>query len=154
MPSPMGTLYITCQGDAITGLWIDGQAHFPDLSNFQKCDDEPALMAAKLWIGRYLQGEKPDPKDLLLMPEGTPFQRKVWDQLKTIPYGQTVSYGQIASAIGKPKAFQAVGNAIGRNPISIIIPCHRVIGSDGRLTGYAGGLPAKQYLLELESHYI
>lgn len=88
--------------------------------------------------------------DLPLAPEGTPFQQKVWQALRAIPYGKTSSYADIARAAGCPKGFRAVGMANNRNPIPIIIPCHRVIGSDGSLTGYAGGLPAKRFLLSLE----
>ena len=89
--------------------------------------------------------------DLPLAPRGTPFQQEVWRQLCLIPYGETRSYGQIAEAMGRPKAVRAVGAANGANPIGIVVPCHRVIGSSGSLTGYAGGLPVKRFLLELES---
>ena len=88
--------------------------------------------------------------DLPLAPEGTPFQQEVWALLRTIPYGSTLSYGQVAAALGRPRAARAVGLANNRNPIPIIIPCHRVVGSGGQLTGYAGGLGRKRFLLELE----
>jgi methylated-DNA-[protein]-cysteine S-methyltransferase len=89
--------------------------------------------------------------DLVLKPAGTDFQQRVWQELKKIPYGQTLSYGQVAKRIGRPEAVRAVGLANGQNPIALIVPCHRVISSDGRLTGYAGGLERKRWLLELES---
>ena len=98
----------------------------------------------------YFAGER-SAFDVTLHPEGTPFQQAVWAALATIPYGQTVSYSWVAARIGKPKAVRAVGAANGRNPIAIIIPCHRVIGSDGRLTGYGGGLAVKRRLLRLEN---
>jgi methylated-DNA-[protein]-cysteine S-methyltransferase len=88
--------------------------------------------------------------DLSLLPEGTPFQQSVWRELRTVLYGETISYGEIARRIGMPKAVRAVGAANGKNPLPIVIPCHRVIGSDGKLTGYGGGLPMKEFLLALE----
>jgi methylated-DNA-[protein]-cysteine S-methyltransferase len=97
----------------------------------------------------YFAGEL-DAFDLDLDPQGTPFQRRVWDELRRIPFGETISYSELARRLGDPKLVRAVGVANGRNPISIVIPCHRVIGADGSLTGYAGGLPRKQLLLELE----
>lgn len=90
---------------------------------------------------------------LKLAPEGSPFQRQVWQALKKVPYGKTVSYGEIAKAIGKPQASRAVGAANGRNPLSIVVPCHRVIGSTGQLVGYGGGLPIKELLLNMEERY-
>jgi methylated-DNA-[protein]-cysteine S-methyltransferase len=92
--------------------------------------------------------------DLPLAPAGTPFQQTVWQALREIPYGETVSYGQLARGIGRPAAVRAVGAANGRNPLAIVVPCHRVIGSDGRLVGYGGGLPAKSMLLELERRVV
>ena len=88
--------------------------------------------------------------DLALAPDGTPFQRRIWDELRKIPYGETISYGELAQRIGNPKASRAVGLANGSNPIPIVIPCHRVIGANGKLTGYGGGLPIKEKLLALE----
>lgn len=148
--TPIGKLYILCSSQQITGLWIEGQAHSPDLSTAEECCNDPTLQEAIKWVQGYFSGAKPEPTALSLAPEGTAFQQAVWKQLLCIPYGETVSYGQIAKAIGNPSAFQAVGNALGRNPISIIIPCHRVLGANRQLIGYAGGLPAKKYLLELE----
>jgi methylated-DNA-[protein]-cysteine S-methyltransferase len=92
--------------------------------------------------------------DLAVSPQGTPFQQKVWSELQRIPYGETLSYGELARRIGNPKACRAVGLANGSNPISIVIPCHRVIGSNGKLTGYGGGLPIKEKLLALEKRQL
>jgi len=111
--------------------------------------DSPLLTEAGRQLAEYFEGRLID-FDLPLAPEGTEFERQVWDALLTIPYGQVRSYKDIAVQLGRPKACRAVGRANGLNPISIIIPCHRVIGSDGRLTGYAGGLEFKEALLQLE----
>lgn len=109
----------------------------------------PALEAAKKQLLEYFD-ERRRGFDLPLAPGGTPFQRRVWDELRRIRYGETISYGELARRIGKPTASRAVGAANGRNPLAIVVPCHRVIGADGTLTGYGGGLPAKQALLALE----
>ena len=115
-------------------------------------DDSPALVLAQRQLEEYFRGERTR-FDLPLQPKGTPFQLAVWRALTEIPYGTTASYGDIARAIGRPKAFRAVGMANHCNPIPIIVPCHRVIGSDGGLTGYAGGLEIKRALLELEQKW-
>jgi methylated-DNA-[protein]-cysteine S-methyltransferase len=101
---------------------------------------------------RYLAGERVDFPQALDLTAGTPFQQQVWAVLQRIPAGETRSYGWVAAAIGRPRAARAVGQAVGANPINIIVPCHRVVGSDGSLTGYGGGLPLKQRLLDLERH--
>ena len=101
-------------------------------------------------LGEYFAGERRT-FDLPLAPEGTDFQRRVWAQLRAIPYGSTSTYGEVARAIGATNGFRAVGLANGRNPIAIIVPCHRVIGADGSLTGYAGGMERKRFLLDLEA---
>ena len=112
--------------------------------------DAPFLRQAAAQLGEYFQGTR-RAFDLDLEPAGTPFQLQVLDALSTIPYGETRSYGEIAAQIGKPGAVRAVGAANGRNPLPIVIPCHRVIGADGSLTGFGGGLDTKRYLLELEA---
>ena len=152
LSSPIGMIYLECNHLGITGLWLENQRHFPaDLSLRSVLKpDHPMLLQAEDWLIRYFAGYNPDPNELTLIPDGTEFRLKVWQQLRTIPYAATITYGDLARAIGKPNAFQAIGNAVGNNPISIIIPCHRVVGSNGNLTGYAGGLSAKQYLLSLE----
>ena len=108
------------------------------------------LKSAVKQLGAYFSG-KTRTFDISLRPVGTDFQERVWKALRSIKYGKTVSYGDIAKKIGNPKAVRAVGSAIGKNPLSIIVPCHRVIGSNGKLTGFAGGLKTKEYLLNLES---
>jgi methylated-DNA-[protein]-cysteine S-methyltransferase len=107
------------------------------------------LRAAKAQLDEYFAGTRRD-FDLPLAPQGTPFQREVWHALASIAYGETISYAQLASRIGRPAAVRAVGAANGRNPLPIVLPCHRVIGRDGGLTGFGGGLPTKRYLLTLE----
>jgi methylated-DNA-[protein]-cysteine S-methyltransferase len=115
-------------------------------------DDHNALLAdAKSQLAAYFAGERTE-FTMPLAPDGTAFQRKVWSELIKIPYGTTVSYGEVARRIGNPSASRAVGLANGANPIAVIIPCHRVIGTDGKLTGYGGGLDRKQKLLDLETH--
>jgi O-6-methylguanine DNA methyltransferase len=112
--------------------------------------EDPARTAGlRRQLEEYFAGERRE-FDLTLAPEGTPFERSVWEELRRIPFGETRSYGEIARAIGRPNAFRAVGRANGANPIPIVVPCHRVIGSDGSLTGFGGGLEAKSRLLEIE----
>lgn len=111
--------------------------------------DNVVLQAARVQLGEYFNGQRTD-FDLPLAPQGTPFQQEVWFALAAIPYGRTISYSQLAHRVGKPAAMRAVGAANGRNPLPIVLPCHRVIGADGSLTGFGGGLPTKQFLLELE----
>lgn len=148
--SPLGRICLTADDIGLTGLWFEDQTrHVPHTSG-----DGPAIDKAIEWLDAYFNGCVPDiPVDL--HPIGTEFQMSVWDEIRTIPYGRTISYGEIARRIanerGIPKmSAQAVGNAVGRNPIAIIIPCHRVIGSDGSMTGYAGGLDRKERLLSIE----
>jgi methylated-DNA-[protein]-cysteine S-methyltransferase len=111
--------------------------------------DAAAVSAAAIQLEQYLAGERTE-FDLDLELRGTPFERRVWDEVRAIPYGQTATYAEIARRIGSPGACRAVGRANGRNPIAVIVPCHRVVGSDGSLTGYAGGLETKRALLDLE----
>ena len=111
--------------------------------------DNAILEATRRQLDEYFSGSRKD-FDLPLAPQGTPFQTEVWHTLATIPYGQTISYAQLAQRVGKPTAMRAVGAANGRNPLPIVLPCHRVIGADGSLTGFGGGLPTKQFLLRLE----
>jgi methylated-DNA-[protein]-cysteine S-methyltransferase len=113
-------------------------------------DGNPILAAAAAQLREYFDGQRQH-FDLPLEPRGTEFQRKVWQALERIPYGQTRNYREIAEAVGTPRAVRAVGSANGRNPLPIVVPCHRVIGADGRLVGYAGGLEVKRILLELEN---
>ena len=150
--SPLGGITLASDGMALTGLYFDGERDFPDLSAAHK-KDLPVFGEAMQWLDLYFAGHEPDFSPTL-NPTGTAFQQAVWAILRTIPYGATTSYGTIAKRLekstGKRMSAQAVGGAVGRNPISILIPCHRVIGADGSLTGYAGGLDKKEYLLALE----
>ncbi len=150
-PSPVGKIAIASDGQAIVGLWLEGQKHFMHKisGDLQRNDDFPVFLACKSWLDRYFAGEDPGGMPLPLKPKGTEFQKKVWQALLAIPYGQTVTYGDIARTVGCGSA-QAVGGAVGKNPISILIPCHRVVGKDGSITGYSGGVERKEYLLHLE----
>lgn len=149
--SPIGALTIASDGEYITGLWIEGQKFFlENHSNPIDLPDLPIFQETIRWLDAYFSGQKPQCSALPLKPAGTKFQQQVWQILTRIPYGQTVTYGQIAKMLGIPRAAQAVGGAVGHNPVSIIIPCHRVVGADGRLTGYAAGLDKKGLLLRHE----
>ena len=150
MPSPVGQLTLVARNGKLAAiLWETERANRVRLGELVAVDDSPALLQAERQLNEYFAGTR-DRFDLELDFEGTEFQKKVWAALLTIPFGETRSYSQIATQIGSPKAVRAVGAANGRNPISIVAPCHRVIGASGRLTGFAGGLEAKQYLLTLE----
>ena len=144
--SPLGDIVLTSDGLALTGL------RFAEATNGEPAQDIPPLADACRWLDLYFSGAKPDftPR---LAPHGTPFQQSVWGELLAIPYGHTVSYGYIAQRL-RCRSAQAVGGAVGRNPIALIIPCHRVIGSNGQLTGYAYGLDRKQWLLSHETQHI
>ena len=148
--SPLGWITLAAEEDMLTGLWFEGQKHFGStLSSRSQPGDTPVLTKAEQWLNRYFQGQQPELFTKIHL-RGTDFQQQVWAVLQGIPYGKTVTYGWIAEAVGKPGATQAVGGAVGRNPVSIMIPCHRVVGADGSLTGYAGGEDRKRWLLELE----
>jgi methylated-DNA-[protein]-cysteine S-methyltransferase len=149
--SPIGPLTIVAEAGAIAALYMDAQRHAPDPAAFGlpgDAGDEPFAAAARQ-LGAYFAGQLTE-FDLPLALAGTDFQRTVWAGLRDIPYGQTVSYGELAQRIGRPAASRAVGLANGRNPVAIVVPCHRVIGSDGSMTGYGGGLDRKRFLLALE----
>jgi methylated-DNA-[protein]-cysteine S-methyltransferase len=150
--SPIGKLTLVTEDGKLTGLYMDVARHEPDevTLGVRVCvDDDPVLNSAASQLGAYFAGELTN-FDLPLSLDGTGFQRTVWAGLREIPYGATISYGELAKRIGQPSASRAVGLANGRNPVSIVVPCHRVVGSNGSLTGYGGGLPRKQYLLALE----
>ena len=149
--SPIGDILIEGNDDSITRLGrIDGRS---DSEGWVRVDRFVAIKEAAQQLDAYWAGDLFD-FDLPLAPGGTPFQNKVWAALRTIPYGTTVSYGDIARKIGSPTASRAVGAANGRNPIAIVVPCHRVIGANGTLTGYAGGLDMKRALLDHELGYL
>lgn len=155
-PSPLGEITLAAEDQALLGLWIQGQKYF--LGKLGKdCEErkeEPILQQTAAWLDEYFQGKRPEISGLNLNPRGSGFAKSVWEILKTIPYGQTMTYGEIARRLekerGTPMSAQAVGGAVGHNPISIIVPCHRVVGSSGSLTGYAGGLDKKIFLLTHE----
>lgn len=152
--SPVGVLTLAGTDNALVGLWIEGQKYFSDtLTKTPKQQDNlPVFQKTKAWLDRYFAGERPEPAELSLAPDGGGFRRIVWKLLLEIPYGQTTTYGELAKKVAvltkkEHMSAQAVGGAVGHNPISIIIPCHRVIGADGSLTGYAGGIELKRQLL-------
>ena len=151
--SPVGPLTLVSNGSQLTGLYIDGQRHFPDLS-MAETTSLSVFDVVRHWLDDYFAGKRPDIQCLPLLADGTSFRKKVWDMLKRIPYGETTTYGELARKLNETEGMQtcarAVGNAVGHNPISIIIPCHRVVGTDGSLTGYAGGLEVKRKLLVFE----
>lgn len=142
--SPIGPLRLTSDGTALTGLWFHDRK--PDPAADQYREDLAIFDSAKRWLDDYFSGN-PRKIDFPLAPSGTPFQQRVWQLLLTIPYGETTTYGALARHLEPKMSAQAVGQAVGRNPIGILIPCHRVIGADGTLTGYAGGLENKKWLL-------
>ncbi|BDR67147.1 methylated-DNA--[protein]-cysteine methyltransferase [Clostridium tetani] len=143
----IGKIYIVENGTAITHLYFN---EYPLLDNFKKNETE-LIKKAYNQLKEYFLGKRKE-FDLPLLPEGTDFQQRVWKALREIPFGETKSYGEIAKNIGNPKAARAVGMANNKNPISIFIPCHRVIGSNGKLVGYGGGLKIKEYLLKIEKN--
>lgn len=143
--TPVGPVGIVENGAAVTHIFFGRMAQ-PEQVPWE---ETPLLRQAAIQLDEYFRGSR-NSFDLPLAPQGTDFEQAVWQALQTIPYGKTASYADIARQIGRPSACRAVGHANGRNPIGIVIPCHRVIGANGKLTGYAGGLTIKQYLLELE----
>ena len=150
MNSPLGMLLLTAEDGALTGVHFPGQKHDrPRQPGWRRADDEPVLAAARTQLGEYFEGKRAT-FELPLAPRGTSFQQAVWHALLAVPFGATSTYGAVAEAIGRPTAVRAVGVAIGANPIGIVVPCHRIIGRDGSLTGYAGGLDRKARLLALE----
>lgn len=150
MESPVQQLMLTSNGEALTGLRMIEHRHAPEMTTAWKQDDDAHPFAeTKRQLAAYFNGELTD-FDVPLQLPGTAFQQLVWQELQKIPFGQTMSYGEMARHIGKPKACRAVGAANGRNPVSIIVPCHRLIGSNGKLTDYGGGLKRKAWLLAHE----
>jgi methylated-DNA-[protein]-cysteine S-methyltransferase len=148
LTSKLGRVTIQASERGISGVWFETHTTLPSELGQQR-DDYPLLVEAATQLEAYFRGERRQfslPVDM----HGTEFQKAVWQALMTIPYGETWSYAQLASVIGRPKAVRAVGSANGKNPISIIVPCHRVIGANGTLTGYAGGVERKAELLRLE----
>lgn len=150
--SPIGKMLIVSDGEAICGAWFYGQKHFKStiVEKTIPDDDLAIFKQTKQWFEDYFNGLNPQ-INFKLKADGSQFRQKVWKILSEIPYGETLTYGEIASRISPNMSSQAVGGAVGHNPISILIPCHRVIGRDGKLTGYAAGLDKKIELLKIEN---
>ena len=152
--SPLGTMILAATDQGLAGVWFEGQRHLPpQLAQpgvWPDNADHPVLQQAVAQLREYFAGQRSRFDLPLDLTGGTPFQQSVWQALLAIPQGATTSYGTLSSRLGKPSAVRAVGAAVGRNPVSVIVPCHRVMGADGSLTGYAGGLDRKTALLTLE----
>ena len=149
--SPYGQMLLVADGEGLSAVYFDGQKYFPQMGPEWRRDARHGpLRQAKRELAEYFAGERKR-FEIALAPEGTPFQRSVWKAISTVDFGQTIAYGELARRAGSPGSVRAAGAATGRNPITIIIPCHRIVGSDGSLTGYAGGLDRKRALLALES---
>ena len=148
--SPLGGITLAATPAGLAGLWFDAQRHAPDMTGWQPDDADPVLQTAAAQVREYFTGQRASFDLPLDLSHGTVFQQAVWQALLAIPTGQTTSYGALSLRIDKPAAVRAVGAAVGRNPISVIVPCHRVVGANGSLTGYAGGLDRKTALLVLE----
>ena len=146
--SPLGDVLLAATEQGLAGVWfVHRQEHMPDSRQWTTDEAHPTLMAAAQQLHEYFSGQRHS-FDLPVKPAwGTPFQRAVWQALQRIPYAHTNTYGDIARNIGNPRAVRAVGAAIGQNPHSIVVPCHRVVGANGSLTGFAGGLDRKKHLL-------
>lgn len=148
--TPFGDVYATATPDGLTGLYFDGGRHAPPIAfDWVEQPALPLLRECSRQLADYLTGRRRD-FDLPLAPRGTPFQQRVWREIAAIPYGETLTYGELARRAGAPGSARAAGAATGRNPLSIVVPCHRVVGHAGSLTGYAGGIERKERLLRLE----
>lgn len=154
--TPLGPLQLARTDSGLCGAWfVEDQKHAPDPARFapeQNNPDDPLLQLVAQQLAAYFRGQLHTFDVPLDLSAGTPFQQAVWRSLLDIPQGKTSSYLALAQQLGKPSATRAVGAAVGRNPVSLLVPCHRVLGSNGQLTGYAGGLWRKQALLQLEGH--
>jgi len=148
--TPLGALFATATGDTLTGLYYEGGRHAPQVSpRWVEDPQDRTLAECARQLAEYFAGARRG-FALPMAPAGTPFQRRVWDEIRRIPYGETISYAELARRAAAPGSARAAGAATGRNPLSIVVPCHRVIASGGSLTGYAGGLARKTRLLEIE----
>ena len=148
--SPLGMLTLISDKDTLNYILFENDRFYENLKAKAIEKDLKIFTQTKLWLDKYFKGQNPNINELNINPKGTIFQIKVWNILKTIPYGKTITYKEIAKKLNKPKSYRAVGSAIGHNPIPIIIPCHRVIGANNKLTGYSGGIENKIKLLKLE----
>ena len=150
LSTSLGTMLLASDGDSLMGAWFEGQRYEPIVgASWKRTRNLPILLRAGTELTEYFAGGRSE-FTIAICPAGTPFQRDVWSAIAAIPYGETLTYRDLASRIGRPAGIRAAGAATGRNPLSIIVPCHRVIGSDGALTGYAGGVDRKRVLLALE----
>ncbi len=153
--SPLGPITLAASAQGLCGLWFEDQKHGPSPTQRQQWAidaNHPVLQSAAAHVLAYLGGQTLQWQGPLDLSAGTPFQQSVWRALLSIPSGYSQSYGELARLLARPQAVRAVGAAVGRNPVSIIVPCHRVLGAGGQLTGYAGGLWRKEALLQLEGH--
>lgn len=152
MPSPIGKITLVASDEALVALYVKDE-EMPKMAMAKRNNSHPVLIKTISQLSEYFAGKRKD-FDLPLAPEGTEFQNKAWRALCKIPYGEVWSYGKQARYLKAPNAQRAVGGANGKNPIPVIIPCHRVVGSDGKLTGFAGGMAMKVFLLKLEGHEV
>jgi methylated-DNA-[protein]-cysteine S-methyltransferase len=148
LETPQGRMLLVANGEGLAGAYFTGQKYYPRPEASWKRDAQ-ALRQAKRELKEYFAGRRRE-FGVALAPEGTPFQRAVWQEIARVACGETITYAELARRAGRPGAARAAGAATGRNPVSVIVPCHRIVGSDGSLTGYAGGLPRKKALLALE----
>ena len=148
--TPLGVMILAASEDGLTGLWFEGQQHMPAFEACPEVRKDPFLEQAHDEIDAYFKGKCQNFRTPRAAVWGTAFQRQVWESLMSVPFGETITYGEIAHHLNNPRAVRAVGGAVARNPWSIMTPCHRVIGVSGALTGYAGGLARKVELLRLE----
>jgi len=149
-PTPLGPVRLATSPEGLCGLWFEGQRHEPS-HQWPNAPDHPVLQEAARQLDAYLRGQRAGFDLPLDLSGGTPFQQSVWQALLVVPRGTPTSYGALARSLNNPPAVRAVGAAVGRNPVSVVVPCHRVLGADGSLTGYAGGLERKAALLALEA---
>jgi len=148
--TPLGTMLVASDGSALTGAWFEGQRYMPSIDErWQRRRDSAVLQRAAALLDEFFSGKRKS-FDIALAPAGTPFQRAIWREIHAVPYGETVAYRDLAMRTGNAAAVRAAGAATGRNPLSIFVACHRIVGADGTLTGYAGGLDRKRALLALE----
>ncbi|WP_296543131.1 methylated-DNA--[protein]-cysteine S-methyltransferase [Rhodoferax sp.] len=148
--TPLGLMRLAASPLGLCGVWFEGQNHQPDASSWPTAKDHPLLQRAITQLTQYFAGQREQFDLALDLTAGTPFQQTVWRALHSLAFGQTCSYGALSAHIGRPTAVRALSGAVARNPLSIVVPCHRVLGASGALTGYAGGLERKAALLKLE----
>lgn len=148
--TPQGTMLATATDNGLAGVYFKGQKHFPKQRDWRRDARHPVLRQAKRELAEYFAGRRKR-FDVALDPQGSVFQRSIWKAISKVGFGRTLTYGELAQRAGHPGSARAAGAATGRNPLSVIVPCHRIMGANGSLTGYAGGLSRKRALLELES---